>query len=160
MRIGVVSDTHGQVMFARQAVRILESCDVELVIHCGDIGSAAIVPLFSPWPTHYVLGNVDGGGGGLKEAIAAAGHTCHGRFGQLELDGRRIAFLHGDDTNRLHDAIQSGDWDLVCHGHTHVPRNERLGRTLVLNPGALHRANPHSIALVELPKLDVTTIVV
>ncbi|MGH8164977.1 MAG: metallophosphoesterase family protein, partial [Rhodanobacteraceae bacterium] len=39
MRIGVVSDTHGHALNALDAVRLLESLDVELVIHCGDIGS-------------------------------------------------------------------------------------------------------------------------
>ena len=44
MLIGVVSDTHGRVDFARQAVRVLEGFPVKSVIHCGDIGSVAIVP--------------------------------------------------------------------------------------------------------------------
>ena len=59
MRIGVVSDTHGHVPFTRDAVRMLEQLEVELVIHCGDVGSVEIVSLFSAWPTHFVLGNVD-----------------------------------------------------------------------------------------------------
>ena len=47
-RIGVVSDTHGHTVYARQAVRMLESLDVQLVLHCGDIGSADIVEMFAP----------------------------------------------------------------------------------------------------------------
>jgi len=50
MFLGLVSDTHGQVEFARRAVRMLESLDVERVIHCGDIGSVAIVGLSSAGP--------------------------------------------------------------------------------------------------------------
>ena len=57
MIIGIVSDTHGHVEFARPAMRMLESCQVELVIHCGDIGSPEIVELFAPWPAHFVFGN-------------------------------------------------------------------------------------------------------
>ena len=33
------------------------------------------------------------------------------------------------------------DVDVVLHGHTHVPRNERHGRVLFLNPGCVSRAN-------------------
>ena len=33
-----------------------------------------------------------------------------------------------------------------------------VGETLVLNPGALYRANPHSIAVVELPSLEATIV--
>ena len=72
----------------------------------------------------------------------------------------RIAFLHGDDSRLMRTTIGSGQWDLVCHGHTHVARQAWEGKTLVLNPGAIHRANPHSIAVVELPerKVHVVTI--
>ena len=158
MQIGVVSDTHGHVAYTREAIRMLESLEVEAVLHCGDIGSPEIVELFSPWPTHFVFGNVDHDTALLKGAIRAAGQTCHDRFGRLELAGRRIAFLHGDDSALLEQTIASGKFDLVCHGHTHVARNIERGPTRVLNPGALYRATPHSIAYVELPELEATII--
>jgi hypothetical protein len=155
MLIGVVSDTHGHVEFTRPAVRMLESCQVECVIHCGDIGSEQIVALFERWPTHFVFGNVDTAGARLRLAIEAAGQTCHDRFGVLETDGRRIAFLHGDDTALLQGTIAGGQYDLVCYGHTHVAEQHQAGDTLVLNPGALYRASPHSLAVVRLPQLEI-----
>lgn len=158
MLLGVVSDTHGHVEYAREGVRILESFGVESVLHCGDIGSEAIVPLFAAWPTHYVLGNVDGGCLSLQATIEKAGQSYHGRFASLELAGVKIALLHGDDSRLLERTIADGMHQLVCHGHTHVPRCERIGQTLVLNPGALHRANPHTIAIVRLPELNVEII--
>ncbi|HEV3022978.1 MAG TPA: YfcE family phosphodiesterase [Pirellulales bacterium] len=157
MRIGVVSDTHGQMRYTQNAVRMLESLDVGLVLHCGDIGSAGVVELFAPWPTHFVFGNVDDPPS-LRAAIHAAGQTCHERFGRLELAGRRVAFLHGDDARLLEETIADGTWDLVCHGHTHVARLLRRGGTLVLNPGAVYRANPHSVAVVELSQLEATVV--
>jgi uncharacterized protein len=45
------------------------------------------------------------------------------------------------------------DVDLLLHGHTHVPRNERRGRVLFLNPGCVTRANqgaPPSVAWLEI----------
>ena len=48
MRVGIISDTHGQVDFTRPAVRMFESLDVERVFHCGDIGSPEVVELFAP----------------------------------------------------------------------------------------------------------------
>jgi putative phosphoesterase len=155
MIVGVVSDTHGHVTSARAAVRMLESFGVEAVLHCGDIGSEAIVPLFAAWPTHFVLGNVDHGSlvGGLFAAIQSSGLTCHGRFGSFELGGVRIALIHGDDARMLDQTIEGGEHQLVCHGHTHVPRLELVGPTLVLNPGALYRAPKHTIAILELNAL-------
>lgn len=160
MLIGIVSDTHGHIGYTLPAVRMLESCDVQQVIHCGDIGSTEIVELFARWPTHFVFGNVDAQTVVLRAAIEAAGQTCHGRFGELDLDGRRIAFLHGDDQRRLRDTVDSGTYDLVCYGHTHEAEHHRSGKTTVLNPGALYRAQPHSLALVRLPELEVAHVTV
>jgi putative phosphoesterase len=158
MRLGVVSDTHGHVANTLAAVRLLESFEVAEVLHCGDIGSTDIVPLFARWPTHFVLGNVDGEAPGLAEAIERAGQPFHGRFGSLELAGRRIAWLHSDDQRRFRETVAGGQWDLVCYGHTHVAEHHREGPTLVLNPGALFRARTHTIAVVELPALEVTLV--
>ena len=155
MLIGIVSDTHGHVEFARPAIRMLESCEAELVIHCGDIGSEEIVGLFQRWPTHFVFGNCDTQHERFGRAIKAAGQTCHDRFGSLEAGGRKIAFLHGDDGPLLKETIAGGLYDLVCYGHTHIPEQHLDGRTLVLNPGALYRANPHSLAIVRLPELEI-----
>lgn len=156
MHLAVVSDTHGHVDYTREAVRRLREMEIDALLHCGDIGSGAVVRLFDAWPSHFVFGNVDYEHDQLRAVIESAGQTCHGRFGELELAGRRIAFLHGDDGQRLHDTVTGGDYDLVCHGHTHVAELRNENGTTVLNPGALYRATPHSFAVVTLPALDVT----
>jgi putative phosphoesterase len=45
------------------------------------------------------------------------------------------------------------DVDILLHGHTHVPRKERRGSVLFLNPGCVTRANqgaPPSVAWLEI----------
>src|SRR5215208_492481 len=45
------------------------------------------------------------------------------------------------------------DVDVLLHGHTHVPRNERVGRVLFLNPGCVTRPNrgaASSVAWLEI----------
>lgn len=158
MLLGIVSDTHGHLPYTRQAVRMLESLEVDEVIHCGDVGSAEIVELFAAWPTHFVLGNVDYDERSMGETVEAAGQEFHGRFGSLEREGIRVAFLHSDDVRRFQETVNGGKFDLVCYGHTHQAEQHREGRTLVLNPGALYRATPHSLAVVEIPKLRATHI--
>lgn len=160
MRIGVMSDTHGQTRFAADAARLLESLEIEVLLHCGDIGSPAIVPVVSRWHTHFVLGNVDEPVEPLRQAIGQAGAQLHGRFGDLELAGCRVALLHGDDTRRLRETIESGHWRLVCHGHTHVAACTQSRGVTVLNPGALYRASQHTVATVELPDVRVEHFVV
>lgn len=161
-KLGVLGDTHGQAEFLLPALEILASQQVDAVLHCGDIGSTQIVRLLSRWPTHYVLGNCDYDRDAPKLAAAmeGLGHTLHGRFADLTLGGRRIALLHGDDTRRLLEVVEGGEFDLVCSGHTHVASCQRRGGTVVLNPGALYRANPHTIAIVDLAVMKVTPLVV
>jgi putative phosphoesterase len=45
------------------------------------------------------------------------------------------------------------DVDVVLHGHTHVPRHEKRGNVLFLNPGCVTRPNrgsPPSVAWLEI----------
>jgi uncharacterized protein len=155
MRIGVVSDTHGHMRNTLQAVAQLRELQVDVVLHCGDIGSMQIVPLFAGWPAHFVLGNVDDDESGLRWIIDEEGQTFHGRMARITLQGRHIAVLHGDDWPALDAAIRGEEFDLVCFGHTHEPQLRREGRTRVLNPGALYRARPRTFAVVEWPAGDV-----
>lgn len=158
MQIAVISDTHGHLEFTRQAVLLMESFAVKHVIHCGDITTTAIPPLFAAWQTHYVFGNCDHQLDPLRAAIRAAGGTCHERVGVIELGGRKICFLHSDDRAAFHKACTSGAWDIVCYGHTHFAEHHRVGPTLVMNPGAIFRADPHSFAILDLETLEPHTI--
>jgi putative phosphoesterase len=154
MRIGVISDTHGHVTNALAAVRMLESLDVQAVLHCGDIGSVEIPKLLRRWPAHFVFGNCDSDVDELRAAIEQAGMACYGLFGNLELESRRIALLHSHDAKVFREVCTSGKYDLVCYGHTHHAEQRRVGKTLILNPGALYRATPHTIATVDLATME------
>jgi len=111
--------------------------------------------MFAGTPTHFVFGNCDFETALLRKVILDEGQFCHDRFGEIELEDRKIALLHSDDASRFAKAIQSGNYDLVCYGHTHQHEKHYEGSTLVLNPGALHRANPHTIAIVDLTDMSV-----
>ncbi|MFO0899202.1 MAG: metallophosphoesterase family protein [Pirellulales bacterium] len=159
MLLGLISDTHGHVAFTLEAVRMLREFDVALLLHCGDIGTGAVVEALAEWPTHYVFGNCDRGlENSLRGAIERAGHTCHERFGELELDSLRIAWLHGDDERRLEQTIAGGQYHVVCSGHTHVAKQSWVRDTLAINPGAVFRANPRSVAVLDLPSRELTTL--
>jgi putative phosphoesterase len=158
VRLGIISDTHGHVELTRPALRMFESLDVSAVLHCGDIGSIAVVELFAAWPTHFVFGNCDEDLDQFAAAICKSGQACHGLFGDLEFDGLRVALLHSHDRRQFRQTIDDGNYRLVCYGHTHVAAIDRRGETIVLNPGAIYRASPHSIAIVDLPAVDATII--
>lgn len=152
-RIVVISDTHGKVSSTRRAIERFEEYAPIAVIHCGDICDPGIVALFDRWPTHFVFGNNDYDELNLRRSMEAAGHICHEYFGTLELQERKIAFLHSHDDRLFQRTIHSGEFDLVCYGHSHVMDLKTIGKTKVLNPGALHRARHYSFAVVDLPEL-------
>lgn len=150
MRLGIVSDTHGHIENCRPAVHMLESMEVDAVLHCGDVGSGEVLAQFAQWPVHFVLGNCDDPRTPwLKDQRPGSVITGHEKFGDLTLGNRRIALLHSDDYRKFQSVISSGEYDLVCYGHTHVAKKEIVGKTLVLNPGALYRASRYSIAVYE-----------
>jgi uncharacterized protein len=159
MKIAVMSDTHGRTDTVKTALRVMAPYDVELIIHCGDIDDAETVALF-PRHTHFVYGNCDSDREGINAAIAMLGATLHEPFGNLEFAGKRLAFLHGDDTHLLHELEHADAFDFVFHGHTHVAKDRRSGRTRIINPGALFRARPKSFLILDLPSGHAESVIV
>jgi putative phosphoesterase len=150
MKIGILSDTHGRVDTVALALAEFRARRAELLIHCGDIDDAETVAAFAGWNVHFVYGNCDADRRGIKRAIAAIGGTLHDPFGHLELDGKQIAWLHGDRPDLMHDVEASGHYDYLFYGHTHAAEQHRTANTLVVNPGALFRARPKSCLVLDL----------
>jgi uncharacterized protein len=158
MKIGIISDTHGDILATQRAVNQLQNHRISLLIHCGDIG-LEVLPCFKSIGTHFVSGNMDDPDR-LREALTEPEHTFHDGFGSVEIEGLRVAFLHGHDVRLLYQTIHSGQWDLVCNGHTHSFSRSVEGRTVVLNPGAVSRTVRPSLAVVDFPSLEIMEIAI
>ena len=153
-RIAVASDTHDALDRVLRLRAELEARGVGTLIHCGDITGPAVVRALDGLEVHWVFGNCDHDRPALEAAMRAAGHRCHGPAGELEFEGRRIAFTHGDRAPLLAALLASGH-DIVLHGHTHLRRDERIGASRVLCPGALYHVHPATFAILTVPALDV-----
>ena len=141
MLIGVVSDTHDYIRAARLAARIFVQRNVGLVVHLGDI-----VAPFTLRAIHQagvrklvaVYGNNDGERVLLTRTAEKLGFEIHEWPYIIEVDGRRVALVHGigspDETVRIVEALAPGV-DIVLYGHTHRREVRRLGSTLIVNPG-------------------------
>ena len=157
MRIAIVSDTHSRTATIERAVRMIAERDIRLILHCGDIEDDDAVRLF-PAHTHFVLGNCDHDRVALRRAIATISGTLHEPFGHLLIAGKTLGFLHGDDQHLLDDLIASEAFDYVFHGHTHVAKDETVGPTRVINPGALHRARPKTFVILDVATGEIESV--
>jgi putative phosphoesterase len=150
MWIGIVSDTHSRHAATRAALAELAARGVTTVLHCGDIEDPETVRLFRGLNAHFVFGNCDSDLDELRAAMTEVGATLHEHWGYLEVDGRKLAFLHGHDHRLMRDLEHSGEFDYLFYGHTHQAKEHRTGPTRVINPGALHRARPKTFIVLDL----------
>jgi uncharacterized protein len=149
MRIGILSDTHSRYQTVEAALALLQNRRVNYVLHCGDIEDSETVWLFQGFTAHFVFGNCDYERASLRQAVYGIGATLHEPFGSVELGGVRIAFLHGDDKRLLREVENGGRYDYLFYGHTHQAEEHRTGPTRVINPGALHRARPKTLVVLD-----------
>lgn len=149
MLLGILSDTHDRYEIMGAAVRALQERGAAFFIHCGDVCTPNLLDHFAGLPSAFVYGNCDWDRLALQRYAQSIDVPCYGSFADLELGGKRVAVLHGDDRPRLDAVLRAGGHDYLFHGHTHVKRDERIGRTRVINPGALFRASEKTVALLD-----------
>ncbi|MFZ1219120.1 MAG: metallophosphoesterase family protein [Chthoniobacterales bacterium] len=132
MRIFVLADTHDKLPAKFEAL----AADADEIWHLGDVCDPAIlqtIETFGP-PVTVVRGNCDSN----SEWPLTV---------DLKRNGLRFRLVHIPPESAPEDV------DVVLHGHTHVPRNERLDGVLFLNPGCVTRPNrgaPPSVANLEI----------
>ena len=114
------------------------------VIHCGDlIGTQTLrAAMGVGLPMHVIHGNNLGDPLSLSRwARESSGQLqYHGPDARLELGGRRIFVVHYPEYG--YAMACTGDWDLVCCGHSHVAAIEEVrtvkgGKTWLVNPGTV-----------------------
>jgi hypothetical protein len=131
-RIFVLADTHNRL--PQTVKEIAKSADE--IWHLGDICTESILDelrAVGPQVT-VVRGNCDG-------------NTEWPLVVDLVRGGLKLRLQHMPPDHSPEGA------DVVLHGHTHVPRHEKCGSVLFLNPGCVTRANqgaPPSVAWLEI----------
>lgn len=127
IRIGVIADTHG--LFDRAIRRHFRG--VDHILHAGDIGDQSVIEqLEQIAPVTAVSGNVDD-----EEQCGFPSEAV------IKIAGRRIAIRHilyegGKLTKDVRVFLQESQPDLCIFGHTHRPKVEWFGKTLLFNPGS------------------------
>jgi putative phosphoesterase len=126
IRIGIIADTHG--LFDPAVRRHFK--DIDHILHAGDIGDRSVIEQLERMAlVTAVSGNVDDDQCGFpSEAV-------------IKLAGLRIAIRHilyegGKLTKDGRAFLDREQPDICVFGHTHQPKTERLGKTLLFNPGS------------------------
>ena len=144
MRLGVISDTHGQLPNAVFDV----FSEVDHILHGGDVGDPnLLIELEAVASVTAVYGNTDG---------TEIRNRCP-QVAKLELDGFYLTVTHGDQFGAptpavLHEAFPEAE--IIVFGHTHKPVLELVDMTVtVMNPGsagAPQAGIPASVGIMEL----------
>ena len=150
--IGIISDTHENEAAMKKAAEIFRQKNVDFVVHCGDIVSPPVLENFQGLKMKLVFGNNDGERGGLIRKCREFGFEEIKDELEFEQEGRKFYVYHGTSIKKLDSAIKSNKYDYILTGHTHLKRDERIGKARVINPGALFRAYPCTIALLDIEK--------
>ena len=159
MLVGAISDTHDNLPQIEKAVRYLNDQKVGLVLHAGDYVAGFVIPKLAQLNCKLigVFGNNDGDHELLKKRFSETSNcTLRERFAQVEVEGYRIALLHGHETELLDAIIASGYFDAVIHGHSHYLGIQKRGKTLAVNPGEVcgYLTGKSTLALLDTAKKE------
>ncbi|MBU1215082.1 MAG: metallophosphatase family protein [Gammaproteobacteria bacterium] len=153
MKICIVSDSHDRSEALVHAITIAKDEGAQAVIHCGDLIGANTLraSLKLGLPIHAVHGNNLGDIAALYRMMMknSGVFTYHGAEAELELCGRRIFVTHMP--NHGHAFACTGDYDLVCHGHSHTAH---VGLQRHVKDGECWLVNPGSVAGIDAPGIN------
>lgn len=134
MKIAVFSDIHDNLMRWREAAEIIKAEKIKIGICCGDIGDLQTVEEVSKsFKTLYLaLGNLDYK---IKDRTGLFPENVifTQDYDEIELGKRKIAFAHNNRVAK--DLAESKRYNIVFYGHTHTPWEQKIGNTVLLNPG-------------------------
>jgi len=151
VKIGIVADSHDNVLALRQVVALFNRESVDFAVHAGDFVApfAAKELLKLQAKLLAVFGNNDGEKAGLRQALPQVAEPPLVE----EIGGRTLVVAH--DLERVRSRIP-GAADVVIYGHTHRSEVQQQGDTLYINPGECGGwiTGRHTAAVLDLDTLD------
>lgn len=148
--LAIISDSHNDETYLDLLGVQLENYKVDTILHLGDVTSPEMTGFLRGYKTYFVVGNNDFERERLEKEVKGVKGVLQDQPLCFDWNNRRIFAVHGhklghDDGLKLaKNAFNSGEWDLVCYGHTHVyeckskaTSKTSSGVSYLLNPGAL-----------------------
>ena len=133
MKIGIISDSHGDNNAVEKAVKLMAGVDA--IIHLGDYAKdGKYIRKLHPGQLYVVSGNCDF----FTDADTPSELV-------LEMEGKKVFVTHGhkyrvkDGLNTLYYRVLELDADIVLFGHTHSSQIVKVEGMVFLNPGSVSR---------------------
>ncbi len=125
MKILVVSDTHKKIS---GLIELIDNNDFDMIFHLGDSFDDYIeIKLIYDIPVFGVVGNIDYY---YNEPLDK----------EVEVEGYKFFLTHGHEyrvKKDIRELMKIKGYDYILYGHTHIPKIDILGSTIILNPGSL-----------------------
>ena len=140
MKVAILSDIHDNIWNLDKVLKKLKKTKVNTIVLCGDYCAPTTFKSATEnmKAAYCVWGNVDGEKARIVEQVNRhrIGHVkLLGQLGEIVIDKRKIAINHYPDIALR--ISQSGKFDAVFYGHTHISKKQKVGKTLLLNPGSV-----------------------
>ena len=161
MKIGVMSDTHGSLLYFEKALEVLSDCDI--LLHAGDVlyhGPRNDLP--KGYNPKGVISKINE----LDNIIIARGncdadvdqmvitHPIQGPYILSQFGETRILINHGyvDSKEETIKKAKSMGADILILGHTHVKELYVDENLIVINPGStsIPKDGSHSVATIDI----------
>jgi putative phosphoesterase len=146
--VGLISDSHGEWLRTQEAISLLSIQGCDCILHMGDIETHEVLDALAGNNVSLVFGNCDVVSR-LDSYAMSLGLDVQHPAGTVEVEGKQIAFLHGHDEKKYLEFLENPSIDVIVHGHTHEKRDEVVNNTRCINPGALHRAQVYTVAVLD-----------
>lgn len=140
MKYGVISDTHDHFYNLERAVELIKEQGITTCFHLGDFCAPGLIrAMVAHRDINWICvwGNVDGAKAKilLEQKSAPKFDISDEHFREVEIDGSKIFLVHFPLLAQ--HAAQTGNYKAVFYGDNHTKNQEKIGETLLANPGAL-----------------------
>lgn len=140
MKIAIISDTHDNLKNLIKALALIEKEKASALIHCGDVTSINTLKFILNNFKHQIylaLGNGDDKSifFDFLNKNKNLNLNIFENFGEFMINDLKFGISHFLEETKKE--ILNNNFDFAFYGHTHKPWEERIKKTIVLNPGNL-----------------------
>lgn len=153
VRVGIVADTYDNREGLRQLLDRFLVGGAQWLIHCGGLGASDMIDLLKPWQVFIVAGEKERNREAIEKALQKTRLQATLPATLITtIEGFRVGVCRGDDMSIVNRWAKSGEFDFIFYGYALRRSDSAIGRTRVINPGALSgpRYQARSGCLIDL----------